>query len=131
MTSDYVLLDIPSSLTSSSLKGLVPYSSAPASQPRNAPEPKNKEKTWPQAEELKKLHEQYGTIVEEALRAAQDAEVKEWCKPRIEKSEEKEAEQDIRQWQEMFQIMDRYGHPDEPETIELSKGLVDIEIRLL
>jgi hypothetical protein len=27
--------------------------------------------------------------------------------------------------------MDRYGHPDEPETIELSKSLVDIEIRLL
>ena len=115
----YHLLDIPSSLTPSSFISLKPVSSIPPNQPRNPPEPKKKDIQWPQAEDLKKIHERYGELVEQALKAAHEDGVKEWCQPRIQRNEEND-ENDIRQWHEMFKIMDSFGRKDERDVILLS-----------
>jgi hypothetical protein len=100
-----------------------PCSSTPPSQPRNPPEPKNKSVQWPQAEDLRKLHAQYCEHVEKALEAAHNDGVKQWCQPRTERDEENDG-QDIRQWQEMFKIMENYGSSGETTVLELSNGLV-------
>ena len=115
----YHLLDIPSSLTPLSFTYLKPFSSNPPTQPRNPPEPKKKDIQWPQAEDLKKLHEMYGECVKQALQAAHEDGVKEWCQPRIQRSEEG-SENDIRQWHELFKVMDSFGGNDERNTLLLS-----------
>jgi hypothetical protein len=116
--SGYKLLDIPTSLTPSSFRPLANTSSSPPSQPRNPPEPKRKDKQWPQAEDMKTLHEQYGALVEEALQSARDDGITEWCKPRLEQTEN--VSQDIREWQEMFQIMNSFGSNEDKKEILLS-----------
>jgi hypothetical protein len=116
--SGYKLLDIPSSLTPSSFRSLANTSSSPPTQPRNPPEPKKKGTQWPQAEDMKMLHEQYGTLVEEALQSARDDGITEWCKARLEQTE-KDA-QDIRDWQEMFQIMNSFRNNEDKKEIVLS-----------
>jgi MT-A70 len=121
MSSGYHLLDIPTSFTPTSFTPLVAYSSTAATQPRNPPQPKNKDAQWPQAEDLRKLHTRYGQLAETALKQAHDDGVKEWCKRRTEKDEEGNNE-DIRQWHEMFQIMEKFGNANERNVIELSKG---------
>jgi hypothetical protein len=120
MSVEYTLVDIPTSLTPASFEKLVACSSAPATQPRNPPEPKKKDRQWPQAEDLKKLHAQYGGLAEKALEQAYDLGVKEWCAPRIEKDENDC--QDVRQWHEMFKIMDKFGGSEDRAVIELSGG---------
>jgi hypothetical protein len=121
--SGYKLLDIPTSLTPSSFRFLTNTSSSPPSQPRNPPEPKRKDKEWPQAEDMKTLHEQYGPLVEEALQCARDDGITEWCKPRMEQTEN--ISQDIREWQEMFQIMNSFGsNADKKEILLSSEGFL-------
>ena len=118
---EYELVDVPASLTPSSFKGLKLYSPSPVSQPRNMPEPK-KGSQWPQTEDLRKLHERYGEVVEKALKAVQEDCVTDWCSPRLEKMEDKDIE-DIRQWQEMFKVMNSFGQQSQEKTvIELSEG---------
>jgi MT-A70 len=118
MSSDYELLDIPFSLSPSSFRGLRPLSSIPPSLPRNPPEPKNGVE-WPQAKDLEKLHSIYGLQVERALQNALDNGVKGWCQLRSERLAEDESE-DIRQWHEMFRIMDSFKSPDDQICLELS-----------
>ena len=121
----YHLLDIPSSLTPSSFTSLKPASSIPPNQPRNPPEPKNKDIQWPQAKDLKKIHERYGELVGQALKAAHEDGVKEWCQPRIQQNNDDD--NDIRQWHEMFAIMDSFGRKDERDVVLLSsKGFASI-----
>jgi hypothetical protein len=117
--SGYLLVDIPASLTPSSFTFLLPTSSVAPTQTRNPPEPKKKNTAWPQAEDMKKLHEQYGILVEIALQSARDDGVTEWCKPRQGRTEPEDI-QDIRQWQEMFNIMNSFGNKDEKNEILLS-----------
>jgi len=123
---EYVLVDVPGSLTPSSFKGLKLCSPSPVSQPRNMPEPKKKGSQWPQTEDLRKLHERYGELVEKTLKAVQEDCVMEWCSPRLEKMEDKDIE-DIRQWQEMFKVMNSFGQQSQEMTvIELSEGKLSL-----
>lgn len=119
MLSKYHLLDIPTTLTPPSFTSLKPISSKPPTQPRNPPEPKGKKTQWPQAEDLKKLHHQYGESVEQALQAAHDDGIREWCKSRIEGAEDTDGD-DIRQWHKMFKIMSSFGCNNEKRMILLS-----------
>lgn len=107
MNTEYHLLDIPTSLTPNSFLNLKPKSSIPPSQPRNPPEPKHNTTPWPQSTDLKKLHEQHGKSVDEAIQAAHADGITEWCKPRLEHEEESHDE-GIRKWDEMFRIMDSF-----------------------
>jgi hypothetical protein len=116
----YELLDVPSSLTPASFSGLRLHSPVPPAQPRHPPEPK-KDKQWPQAEDLRKLHERYGDIVEQALQAAREDGITEWYAPRIHKLDDNEIS-DIRQWQEMFKVMNSFGEQTEKSVINLSAG---------
>lgn len=122
MSLGYHLLDVPESLTPSSFLFLTPCSSPPATQPRNPPEPKNKDVQWPQAEDLKQLDEKYRELVEKALEECHNNGIKKWCNTRSEKKDESEG-QDIRQWQEMFKIMEKFNSSKEKSIIQLSKGL--------
>lgn len=120
MSANYRLLDIPSTLTPQSFTFLKLTSSKAPSQPRNPPEPKKKDVKWPQAEDLKRLDDRYGALVENALKSAHDDCVKEWCKPRIERREEND-DNDIRQWHEMFTIMRSFRSREERTVISLLK----------
>lgn len=125
--SGYQLVDIPASLTPSSFTSLLLTSSIPPSQPRNPPEPKKKNTQWPQVADMKKLHEQYGALVENALQSARDDEITEWCKARLARNEVEDT-QDIRQWQEMFNIMNSFGNREEKNEILLSsEGNFNVE----
>jgi hypothetical protein len=115
----YHLVDIPFSLTPPSFTLWKPISSTPVTQPRNPPEPKKKDTQWPQAEDLKKLHERYGELVESALKSAHNDGVKKWCENRI-KQREQTDDNDIRQWHEMFKVMDSFGNKEERAEISLS-----------
>lgn len=124
MLRDYELLDLPSSLTPPSFLFLRPTSSTPPTQPRNPPEPTKKDIQWPQAEELKKLHNRHGTIIEQALKSAQDDGVNNWCNERIQRKVEKD-DNDLRQWDEMFKIMRSFENNSERNVILLSdKGSI-------
>ena len=116
----YELLDVPSSLTPASFSGLRLKSPVAPAQPRNPPEPKKAAK-WPQAEDLNKLHDQYGQIVEEALQSAREDGITQWCMARVQKVEDEET-WDIRRWQEMFKIMNSFGEQSEKASIELTAG---------
>lgn len=118
---EYELLDVPSSLTPASFGGLRLRSPVPPAQPRNPPEPKKKDAKWPQAEDLMKLHDQYGRIVEKALQAAREDGITEWYTARLQKIEDTETS-DIRQWQDMFKVMNSFGEQSEKAIIELSAG---------
>lgn len=120
MSAPYELLDIPRTLCPPSFKGNQFLSPKPLDQPRNPPEPKKKGYEYPQATDLKKLHERYGKLIEEALTAAHADGIKEWCRARIESTVEPEGG-DIRQWQEMFKVMQSFG-VDQDERIILSAG---------
>jgi hypothetical protein len=113
------LVDIPFALTPPSFTLLKPISSTPVTQPRNPTEPKKKDTQWPQAEDLKKLHERYGGLVESALNSAHNDGVKKWCEDRIEQREQTD-DNDIRQWHEMFKVMDSFGNKEERAEISLS-----------
>jgi hypothetical protein len=119
MLPTYNLLDIPATLTPPSFASLKPISSNTPTQPRNPPEPKGKKTQWPQAEDLKKLHDRYGKSVEQALQAAHDDGIREWSKTRIERTEDNNA-QDIRQWHEMFKVMSSFGCNSEKRIITIS-----------
>jgi len=120
MSSDYHLIDIPSSLLPKSFKCLKARSSKAPDQPRNECKPKRSEVKWPQAEDLRRIHSRYGDIVEKALKAAYGDGVSQWCEERIECSGESEETQDLRQWQETFRIMESFGQ--NTSTIYLSNG---------
>lgn len=67
----------------------------------------------------------YGEEVEQALKAAHEDGVKEWYQPRIQLNDDND--NDIRQWHEMFAIMDSFGRKDERDMILLSsKGFTSI-----
>jgi len=117
----YELLDVPDSLTPGSFQGLKLCSPGAPEQARNVPEPKKKDAQWPQAEDLRKLHDQFGEVVEHALRMAREDGVREWYSPRIQKVEEEEQE-DIRHWQDMFKVMTSFGQQTEKSVFELSAG---------
>jgi len=113
------LVDIPTTLTPSSFIDLKATSSNPPSQPRRLPEPKNKGAKLPQAEGLKEIHERYGVLVKEALQAARDAGVTEWCDPRVIRAEQND-DNDMRQWHEMFSIMESFRGDEDKTEIQLS-----------
>jgi hypothetical protein len=120
---DYDWVDIPETLTPASFKGLRLKSSNPPLQPRNPPEPKKKAAQWPQAEDLRTLHERYGGLAEKALNAAHENGITKWCVSRTVKGEDKEPpREDIRQWQDMFKVMTSFGDQIGKTVIELSKG---------
>jgi hypothetical protein len=119
MSADYDLLDIPCSLIPTSFSFLKLTSSTPPTQPRNPPEPKKKNTQWPQADDLKKLHDRYSAIIERALNSAHNDDVKKWCNERIERTEEND-DNDIRQWHEIFKVMSSFGSKDDRTVISLS-----------
>ena len=118
---EYEILDVPSTLTPVSFEGLRLKAPDPPSQPRNPPEPKMKDAKWPQAEDMKKLHDQYGEIVDKSLQAAREDGITEWCTARLQTGEATE-KSDIRQWQDMFKLMKSFGEQSENAVVELSAG---------
>ena len=112
-------MDIPTTLTPSSFTDLKATSSNPPSQPWGLPEPKNKGAKLPQAKDLKEIHERYGALVEQALQAARDAGMKEWCNPRSIRTEQNN-DNDMRQWHEMFSIMQSFRGGEDKTEIQLS-----------
>lgn len=126
MSKEYEILDISSSLKSPSFKGIEFICPGPPDQPRNPPRPKKKDYEYPQAQDLEKLHNEYGKDVEAALEQAHVDGIKEWFKGRTNKSPQEHAENDkndIRNWQEMFKIMRSFGGEDEPTEFSLSESL--------
>jgi len=113
------LVDIPTTLTPSSFNDLKATSSSPPNQPRGLPEPKKKGAKVPQAKDLNEIHERYGVLVKEALQAARDAGVKEWCNPRVVRAERND-DHDMRQWHEMFSIMKSFRGGEYKTEIQLS-----------
>src|SRR5271154_2446578 len=113
------LVDIPTTLTPSSFNDLTATSSNPPTQPRSLPEPKNKGAKVPQAKDLKEIHERYGVLVKESLQAAREAGVKEWCNPRVIRAEQND-DNDMRQWHDMFSIMQSFRGGEDKTEIQLS-----------
>jgi N6-adenosine-specific RNA methylase IME4 len=117
----YSALDIPRSLAPPSFEGLAFIAPVAPDSPRNHPDPKKEGKEWPQASDLMKLHEWYGGMAEEALRAAKRDGV-EWytaqgCRTVA-------GGEDIRLWQKMFEVMKSFNSGKEYNVINLSTGLV-------
>lgn len=113
------VVDITTTLTPSSFKGFKALSSSPPTQPRRLPEPKKKAAKVPQGKDLKEIHDRYGILVEEALNAARDAGIKDWCLPRALRSELND-NNDMRQWQEMLSIMKSFRESEEKNELQLS-----------
>lgn len=125
------VVDIPTTLTPSSFRDLKGTSSSPPAQTRRLPEPKKKDAKVPQARDLKEIHERYGVIIEEALNAARDGGVKEWCLPRVLRLELND-NNDMRQWQEMFSIMKSFREGEDKAEIQLSPdGLISFLYSLI
>lgn len=125
------VVDIPTTLTPSSFRDLKATSSSPPAQTRKLPEPKKKDAKVPQAGDLKKIHERYGVIIQGALNAARDAGVKEWCLPRVLRSELNH-NNDMREWHEMFSIMKSFREGEDKTEIQLrSDGLISFLYSLI
>jgi hypothetical protein len=120
MSTEYQIVDIPSSLTPPSFSSLVFFAPKPPTQPRNLPEPKKNSAEWPQAKDLKSLHDTYGTELENILRSARQDGDREWCKERLEHDEIESF--DLREWEEMFNVMKRFGSHD--DTILELEGIL-------
>jgi hypothetical protein len=122
MTEAYKIVDIPTSLTPLSFQKLVFLPPEGPDEPRNPPEPKRKGYEYPQAQDLRNLHEQYGAQLENSLAQAAAGHIQEWCKPRKKRHKEPEDE-DIRHWQEMFKVMRTFRTGADDTEITLSNGM--------